>query len=208
MSLFARMVAGMAAGDTDALFIAQSHAGVAAGSATLSFTGALAGDLGIIISCDAVTSPPAGWSLAGSVVSWGGNTTAVFRKVLAASDISTGSITLSGTNGGIVYFAAYRNATSATTAPGTSTASATSLAVAGYTRSSQAKAVLAYAFVGSTGTLTPPPSTTSRISSFSTTAFISGLVDIIPAQTYLDGTVLNWSWVGAGGAQGQIIEVT
>lgn len=197
-------------GDNAAPFIAESHATVSGHNATVSFTGCRAGDLGVLIACDSATAAPSGWTSAGANVSWSGNTTAVFYKVLTSADITAGSITLNGAiaGGGVVFFAAYRNVTTATIVSGAETVSATTLDIPGFTRSASSRVIIGYCFAAGSGALTPPARMASRVSSYAApSSFLSGWADFLPARSYADGAPLRWSWTTASAAQVQAIEL-
>jgi hypothetical protein len=206
----AKIIAAMG-GLRTALFIAESHTAITGGVGSVSYSGAQAGDLALLIAVQAVTSTPGGWTAAGTAVSWAGSSLNVYFKVLSSGDISTGSLSVTGVNGGTVVLSMYRGPTVATVVSTAQTSAGSPLTIPGFTRSTLAAGEVSH-FVtsGASGIVTPPPIGTVKLNAGSVGSYTPILLTFLPGARYPSGTSLTWAWGNAPvtSAVAQIIELT
>lgn len=174
----------------------------------VSWAGAQAGDLAIIIGIDQALATPSGWTLLGTF-SWNtglGSTNQLFAKVLSSGDISAGSVTVANTSsGGCVSIVVYRGPTTATIVS-SAVASATSVPIPGFTKASRSLGIVSYCCFRGTSSVTPPVGAALRLNYGSADG--TGLADQ-GSGGYSNGATLTWSGLPAGTNNGaQAIELT
>lgn len=195
MSLAVKLIA-MMGGLFPASFVTEHHYAPATASQAVSFSGAQAGDLAIIIVENSAfsISTPSGWTLVDSYA-WAtfGYHTAVFSKLLTAGDISTGSVTMTGLDAAdsIVMFLAYRGAVTVT-AVSNADVQTSNITIPGFTKNSASKGIVTYCQSRSpASTMTPPAGAASRTARLQTANFSARANDIL--ADYVDGTGLTYT---------------
>lgn len=195
-------------------FVTQNHHNPATATQAVSFAGAAAGNLAIIIvhnSSSAIPSTPAGWSLVDSF-SWVtfGYHSGAYAKVLSSGDISTGSVSLSGfdTTDSIVIFLAYSGPTTAT-AVGRGDTTSSSVSIPGFTKNAASKGIVTYALSRDTSaTLTAPGIVTSRSGLLSVTDFKGRADDVTNPANYTNGSAITYTGAGGTEAVASALELT
>lgn len=172
-------------------FIAANHAAIdGSGNSVPGFSGASAGDLAVVIGERASTTPPAGWTLAGSFMA-GIFTAPVFYEVLTSGDISSPA-TFTGSTGGAYTALVYRGPKTVSivaTQPWTTSDTSTSVSGA---KPAGTKGIVVAA-VSSTGTsLSGAPSGMTLRDNFNPGGVCIGAADFTSALKY-GGAPLTWT---------------
>lgn len=203
----------MMSGRHVARFIKATAYPVSANPQNVSFSGASAGQLAVVMttaSSSAGIATPSGWTLAGTY-SWAlSYKTQVFYKVLSAGDISTGSVNFAAAAGDIIIAAFYAGAAVASV-KSTQEATTSSVTIAGFTKNTGCKGILSIGVDNDpVGTPTPPGSMTARTAVSASSFFSARLADFAAPLSYVDGT--NETWTGFRGSGpsriAQLIELT
>ena len=175
----------------------------------VSFSGASAGDLAIIFTEAVGSNTLSGWTQVGPLAwpsSWNDY---LYTKVLDATDISTGSVTLTGTtSGATIAIAIYANATAATVkTSGTSTTS--TLALTGFAPAGNSVGVISYcADQSGSASIGSPTGMVNRLN-FSTSIIANSLSDFLPPNNYTSGATVTWTGMaGFANTVGRLIELT
>ena len=201
-----------AAGSSAAAFVAKNEYTPSTSSQAVSFSGAAAGNLAIIIvsnSTGGFPPTPAGWTSLGGytwpVYSY--NDTA-FIKVLSAGDISTGSVTLTALNtDSTVQILFYAGATTAAVV-GSAATSSTTVTIPGFTKNANCKGIVLYCTTRQTVASPSAPGTAvNRIANFASANFKSRADDILNPSNYVDGSGLPYTNAGSIMALARAIEL-
>lgn len=206
---------GFGAGSTTG-FVTSSLTGLSSAAGVISLSGASVGQLAVIHTnnlLDGTFPTPAGWSADNTSIA--GYDTQLFTKVLSASDIATGSVTVSGARGGYHPFsfaALYvaRATTSATIKSVANNTSSATLTIPGFTRDANAKGVLTFAFSGNANVPTAPTGFTSRLTGTVASASRVAAADLLRPNQYANGSSVTWtgfSSTGSGVNYGYLIEL-
>lgn len=205
------VLASGAAG-SGAAYITEHHYSPATSQA-VSFSGAAAGQLALIIVSNSLTaapSPPAGWTSLGSYT-WAtfGYKDTAFWKILSAGDISTGSVTVTGLGSdGTLEIVFYSGVTSIALV-GTGDSTTSTVNIPGFTKSGSCKGIVTYCTTRATGSSPAAPGTaTNRVAVFGAGNFKTRVDDILNPSNYVDGSDLPYTNVGALEAIGRAYELT
>lgn len=200
-----------ATGGSRASFGVGTGYSVSGASQVVSFAGAAAGQLAIIIVNFATSaSPPAGWTQVTNFT-WPtfGYRTCVYYKVLTAGDISTGSVTVTGLQTTATCMALFYAGASALASVQTATTTTASLAIPGFTKSVNCKGIVGYCTTRAVASTPGAPGTmTNRIANFATANFKSRADDILTPSNYTNGSTLTYTTVGTTEAAGGLLELT
>ena len=205
--------AGSAVVVSGAAFVTAAHYTPSTSAQAVSFSGASAGNLALIIvsnSTSVAPSAPTGWT-ALATYTWVtyGYHEAAFYKVLNSGDISTGSVTVSGlATDSTVEFLDYSGVSSAALVS-TGDVTASPLAISGFTKNAASKVIVAYCTNRTaTGNATLPSGMTNRIANFASTNFQTRVDDFLPSSGYANGASVTYTATVGFEVIGRLIELT
>ena len=175
----------------------------------VSFSGASAGDLAIIFTEAVGSNTLSGWTQVGPLAWPVSFNDYMYSKVLDASDISAGSVTITGgASGGTIGIAIYTGATAATVKT-SDTSVLSTLPLAGFTPAVNSVGVVSYCSDQSgSASIGSPTGMVNRLS-FSTSIIASSLSDFLSPNTYTSGATVTWTGMaGFANTVGRLIELT
>lgn len=195
-----------------ATFVTSSTYTPGAGPTQLvTFAGASAGQLAVVVSTFNNCATPAGWTVVSSFAWNLGYSQQVFSKILSAGDVASGvTFTYSAGNGGTIEALVYSGATVCTSVSVAQSADLdATLVIPGFIKNVASKGLITYASDRNTATgFARPTGWTNRISPFAAGFFASAAADIAPAS-YSNASSVTWTGFTTGAEQvGEVLELT
>lgn len=198
-------------GTAAAAFVtSSSYAPPGFGPQLITFAGAAAGQLAIVISTFTNAAAPSGWAMV-SNFTWGASNfrQQVFAKVLSAGDVASGVSFSFGNSGGTFMALVFSGATACASVSAMEDTSVTVLVLPAFIKSANSLGLITYFGDRSAGLPSVPPTGwTSRIASFNSSLFGNGAASIASAA-YPNGSTISWTgFNGLGEVVGEVLELT